>query len=117
MTSVVPQGSVLGLVLFNIFINEVDCKIECTLSTFADDTKLSDVADTLAGQDVIQRDLAKLERWACVNLLRFNEAKYKILHLGHSNPHYQSRLGDEGIETNPAEKDCGVPVHGKLDMN
>ena len=48
---------------------------------FVDETKLSGVVNMLTGRDAIQRDLDRLKRWICANLMRFSKTKYKVLHL------------------------------------
>lgn len=80
-------------------LGDMDSGSECTLSSFADKTKLCGAVGILEGRDAIQRNLDRPERWACVNLMKFNKGNYNVLHLGCGNPEHIYRLDGEVIES------------------
>jgi len=97
VTSGVPQRSVLEPVLFHNFIKDTDRRIECTFSKSGNDTKLSGAVNMPEGWDAIQRHLDKLEKWVCVNLMKFKKAKCRVLHKGQGSPRYQYRMAENGL--------------------
>ena len=107
VTSGVPQGSVLELVLFNIFINDLDEAIEGIMIKFADDTKLGGVVNTPDERTAIQGDLDRLENWAIANKMNFNRDKCKVLHLGSRNGMHKYRMGDTWLDSSICERSSG----------
>ncbi|KAJ7409038.1 rna-directed dna polymerase from mobile element jockey-like [Willisornis vidua] len=107
-----PSGVHTGTSM--IFFKDMGSGIECSLNKFAGDTKLCGTVNTLEGRDIIQKDLDRLERWTCVNLMKFNNTKCKVLHLAQSNPKYGYRLGKDHTEKRLADKDLRTLVDEKL---
>ena len=83
----VPQGSVLGPLLFIIFINDLDMEVvgEVTISKFADDTKLAQTSVDTKGREELQSTLDNMVRRADRWGMQFNVAMCKVMHLGPKN--------------------------------
>jgi len=97
-SSGVPQVCRLGAIFFSILIHDIDSGIECTLSKFVDDTKLSGAVDILEGRDAIQGDLDRPEERVHVNLMMFDKVKCnKALHLGQGNSQNSADWGINGL--------------------
>ncbi|KAF7249296.1 E3 ubiquitin-protein ligase Jade-2 [Varanus komodoensis] len=105
VTSGVPQGSVLGPILFNLFINDMEEGVNSLLIKFADDTKTGAVATTEEQVLQIQKDLDRLWKWAGDTKMAFSVDKCKVLHLGHRNSCHKYRLEQTGKRTKGRRSD------------
>ena len=86
VSSVIPQGSVLGPVFFNLFINDLPSVVKnSTMKLFADDTKLYRVVDSQEDANLLQEDLDRMVKWSRTWQLPFNDRKCKVMHYGKKN--------------------------------
>ena len=109
----VPQGSVLGPLLFLILISDIDSEVlESFLSSFADDTRIGMSVSTQKDTEKLQDDLNKVYVWAVENNMSFNNNKFELIRYGlntllKDSTHYFGPDGSE-IESKPHVKDLGV---------
>src|SRR5664279_712182 len=114
VVSGVPQGSILGPLLFIIFINDIDENIINTLLKFADDTKIFGTVATEDEVNRLQTDLSHLYQWSQDWNMLFNLKKCKVLHLGYNNKRAEYYLGGHKLEESNSERDLGVIVDPSL---
>ena len=117
VASGIPQGSVLGPLLFVIYINDLPDKVLSALLLFADDTKIFKEVNSIADSLIIQKDIDALEDWSKDWLLRFHPDKCHVLTLGklenikHAHPY---SLGGNQLEHVFVEKDLGILIDTEL---
>ena len=114
VNSGVPQGSVLGPVLFIVYINDIDEGINCTLSKFADDTKIMSKVESASQWQELQSDLNKLACWAEKWQMKFNVEKCKVLHIGNNNVQAKYSMKNVPLASTEKEVDLGVVVSKDL---
>ena len=80
----VPLGSVLGPLLFLLYVNELPTWIKSSIALFADDTKIWRRISKVEDARQLQDDLDRLRAWTRTSLMDFNVDKCKVMHMGHS---------------------------------
>ncbi|MCP4269716.1 MAG: hypothetical protein GY777_29780, partial [Candidatus Brocadiaceae bacterium] len=114
VASGVPQGSVLGPLLFIIYINDLDTGVNSSISKFADDTKIGRVINSVEDKRALQMDLDVLHEWANKWQMEFNVNKCKVLHMGRTAEDSIYKLDNLDISNSACEKDLGVMVSRDL---
>jgi hypothetical protein len=112
----VPQVSVLGPLLFLIFINDLDLEASeiSALAKFADDTKLGQKIASDQDRVLLQTMLNKLCGWADRWGMCFNVKKCKVMHFRRNNPHHTYEMNGENLDAVDEERDIGVTVSRDL---
>lgn len=115
VSSGIPQGSVLGPVLFVAYINDLPEAVQNSqVKIFADDTKVFSRIKDEDDARRLQEDLDRLQEWSDHWLLRFNADKCKVLHVGPHNPMYDYHMSGAKLSSTDCEKDLGVYINSQL---
>ena len=113
----VPQGSVLGPILFLIYINDLDDDITSKVLKFADDTKVFRKIKSDEDRQQLQDELNKLTEWSEKWQMLFNFGKCRCLPTGHGNEDAQHTMGDTLVNTIVKEKDLGLTISADMKVS
>ena len=118
VTSGIPQGSVLGPILFKIFINDLPLVIQALKKIFADDAKIYQTVTSMAEVAQLQCVVNNSIDWSVLWKMFFNFKKCKHMHLGNHDMNQTSTMKKDQeeipIEKVESEKDLGVIIDNKL---
>ena len=113
VVSGVPQGSVLGPLLFVVFINDMPTVVKNLMLLYADDGKVFSKFANSSPAD-LQSDIDKINEWAVRWLMQFNTNKCKVLHLGKTNPQFNYEMNNVTLDSVSDIKDLGIVVDHSL---
>ena len=116
VTSGVPQGSVLGPIMFLIYINDMPEGVRSYMNMFADDAKIMRRVTNMEDCNMLQNDLDKIYEWSKKWQMEFNTSKSCVMKMGRSKyrPHKDYQLGKKTIIEVSEEKDLGVTIQNNL---
>ena len=119
VVSGVPQGSVLGPLLFLLFINDIDNNIQSPLRLFADDTILYREIWSKDDHNIIQNDIQTLFKWSQTWKLDFNVTKCKVLTISNKKDpdKFNYTLNTDPLEHVDSHQYLGVTINSKLRWN
>ena len=112
----VPQGSILGPLLFLLFVNDIPSSPNHVTSMFADDTKIGSVINDNNDCVLLQNYLTTVFEWSCTWGLNFNPLKCKVISFSKRNPtiHSMYKLNNVVLEKVDKIIDLGVIVNNRL---
>ena len=121
VTSGVPQGSVLGPLLFLIYINDLPDYIQnnSTVKLFADDTIIYHPINNQQDSIALQEDLDSLQRWESDWLMHFHPQKCQTMHITNKRNIIQSTytIHNHKLQTTNTAKYLGIHIHSTLNWN
>ena len=113
----VPQGSVLGPILFLVYINDLEEGVSGKILKFADDTKLFRKVKEIGDKQNLQDDIDKLVKWSEKWQMLFNFGKCKCLHTGSGNTGMNYEMGGTILSKTVKEKDLGVTMNANMKVS
>ena len=119
VTSGVPQGSVLGPLLFLLYINDLPQNIQSQVRLFADDTAVYLTVNSHEAANTLQADLDTLQEWELTWDMEFNPGKCQVMHITKSRAPFQSQytLHGQTLESVDSAKYLGVTISQDLNWN